>query len=555
MRAVEHTPVPTDAAGALRGVPQWLHPVAVHPYVRRSEAITQFGGHVSHVPAWHNRWLHGAGACACVTQWVQHLSAAKPCVPLTRAWQGRVQAAALLHDVGHIPGGHVMDNVWLPALRGGAVQGEWWTDHEQRSVCVLTRVWPLLRRCAAAAGVPGLSTGGDAALCAALIVGQHAAVPPCAWWAVDLLHSDRMLDCDRADYLQRDTTALLGGAAGWRVRQQVHTLMMCTRVQWCTRRGERGTTVCPSGSSGKAAAVCLLTLRAVQLTALFDTHAAQRRREANTPAALQVLRACTERGGPPGANSPVHGLLQLGDTDFEAALKGGTPLRAAAAALLHQMDHAVAHLRLRSGDSSTRPTWVHMARGALVEVRRCAVVPQWGAPPPHQTRRAAPPSQHTAEMAFAASGPIPSCRGVPGHHTFWGTSDEVDVACALMHNAQAVVVVMQDEPGEDGDTCLLRVRSAATDSNTPGLCTCITLPVAPHAATSEKLMEACRRCPQRTLILPGAGDTPHACEGEVPSWWPLDPPGAQPQERPQQSAHSTTAVSAPHHVNHDGEQG
>ena len=158
------------------------------PAVQRLRHVSQLGVAAKVYPgATHTRFEHTLGvfgnACRCLRQLARDPAFASVA---TRGEADAFLAAALLHDVGHWPYCHPMEDLKLPGV----------PDHEHR---------------AAAAFAPGTPAGDvlerdwrvDPAAVADLLTGDGAADPPGTRLLRGLLNGP--IDVDKMDYLERDS--------------------------------------------------------------------------------------------------------------------------------------------------------------------------------------------------------------------------------------------------------------------------------------------------------------------------------------------------------------
>lgn len=175
----------------------WLLELIDTPEFQRLRRIRQLGvSSGTYHGAEHSRFGHSLGAFSIMKRVLPHLTAVAPLEALDRK---AALAAALLHDVGHGPFSHALENLLTPGI-----------SHEAWSEAVVTgrtQVAGVLRRVH-----PQLPS-----VVAQLIRGRHP-IP----WLGQLVASQ--LDVDRFDYLLRDSLYTGAGYGRFDLERIIHTM-------------------------------------------------------------------------------------------------------------------------------------------------------------------------------------------------------------------------------------------------------------------------------------------------------------------------------------------
>lgn len=149
-----------------------LYEVVQHPYLQRLTRIKQVGlSSVVYPGAQHTRFQHSLGAFYLMSEAIQHLTSKGNFI--TRNEAEAVQAAILLHDVGHGPFSHVLEDTIVKGV-----------SHEDISLMLMERMNQEMK--------------GQLSLAIQIFKDEHSK---------KFLHQlvSGQLDMDRLDYLRRDS--------------------------------------------------------------------------------------------------------------------------------------------------------------------------------------------------------------------------------------------------------------------------------------------------------------------------------------------------------------
>ncbi len=105
-----------------------LYDLVCHPVLQRLTRIRQLGLSSAVYPgAQHTRFQHSLGAFYLMSEAITHLTAKGHAISDSEA--EAVQAAILLHDIGHGPFSHVLENIWVEDV-----------SHEEISLILMERI-------------------------------------------------------------------------------------------------------------------------------------------------------------------------------------------------------------------------------------------------------------------------------------------------------------------------------------------------------------------------------------------------------------------------------
>ncbi|HVX49408.1 MAG TPA: HD domain-containing protein [Chitinophagaceae bacterium] len=149
-----------------------IHSIISHPYYQRLRRVHQMAfAHLVYPGAVHTRLHHSLGAYHLMCQAVNELKAKG--VEITYAEEEAVKAAILLHDIGHGPFSHALENILLPG-----------TNHEEIGLQIMQKM--------------NIELNGKLSLAIDIFTGRYNK---------HFLHQliSSQLDVDRMDYLSRDS--------------------------------------------------------------------------------------------------------------------------------------------------------------------------------------------------------------------------------------------------------------------------------------------------------------------------------------------------------------
>jgi HD superfamily phosphohydrolase len=163
------------------------------PEFQRLRSIKQLGTSYFCFPsATHTRFSHSMGTCHLAGQVFDQLVASDPSLDLRDSDRLVIQAAGLLHDVGHGPFSHLFENEIVPTLVGTDAGHHW--NHEEQGLRVIDHLID--------ENHVDLFDTGQVKTIKAMITGE---LPGEHRFLRQIIsNKDYGIDVDRMDYLRRD---------------------------------------------------------------------------------------------------------------------------------------------------------------------------------------------------------------------------------------------------------------------------------------------------------------------------------------------------------------
>lgn len=177
-------------------------------------------------PGTHNRWFHSIGATAVGLLWHDVLTQGIGSAKSSNGERIALAAALMLHDYGHLPFSHLIEQVlksinWTYPIHGGhsaelnlltyrLSPDKLWKEGQKSEAQAIDKFWRELAKRS------GFSQGSDVVFLLRLIEGIHAKP-----WLSAIVNSP--IDADKIDYIVRDIREVTKLGASLQIRLPTHS--------------------------------------------------------------------------------------------------------------------------------------------------------------------------------------------------------------------------------------------------------------------------------------------------------------------------------------------